>query len=108
MLGQNFGSPVDKGDFFGRLHDLFHPARQAQRPLRKHLRLSKGSGGGNGEWENTDGMDMMDEYQLYSVPNIIEVIFRQLFNQQVSTGALAKASIWIPANLLYFVFCTRP
>ena len=53
-------------------------------------------------------MDMTDEYQLYSVPNIIEVIFRQLFNQQVSTGALAKASIWILANLRYFVFCTRP
>ena len=63
-----------------------------------------------GLFEPLEGPPMvhMDIYQLYYVAYIIDISFREIFNQKVFTGALAKASIWIISNLQYFVFFTRP
>ena len=63
-----------------------------------------------GLFEPLEGPPMvhMDIYQLYYVAYIIDISFREIFNQKLFTGALAKASIWIISNLQYFVFFTRP
>ena len=63
-----------------------------------------------GLFEPLEGPPMvhMDIYQLYNVALIIDISFREIFNQKVFTGALTKASIWIISNLQYFVFFTRP
>ena len=63
-----------------------------------------------GLFEPLEGPPMvhMDIYQLYYVAYIIDISFREIFNQKLFTGALAKASIWVISNLQYFVFFTRP